>query len=121
MLKSEEVNAAIEFDITVSNLPRMAKLCFALYVIRKTNALQPISWVNANVFDYRAKLRKRDSLHMWRYSLNDAMPTYEMLSPLRTNISNPKTRDSTSIVLVVHNHDFNKIQFPSKLTYIISK
>ena len=40
----------VEFDITVSNVPRMAKLCFGLFERKKNN---PASWVNANVFDYK--------------------------------------------------------------------
>ena len=54
---------------------------------------------------------------MWKYFLNDVMPTYEMLSPLRTNISNPNTRDTTSIVLKIHDYDYGKIQYPAKLNY----
>ena len=42
----------VEFDITVSNVPRMAKLCFGLFERKKNN---PASWVNANVFDYKVK------------------------------------------------------------------
>lgn len=116
LFRNEEINAQVVFDITLSNLPRMAKLCFGLFDRQRKNTLQPLCWVNTNVFDYKAKLRKRDSLHMWRYCLNDTMPTHEMLSPLRTNISNPNTRDSTSIVLRIHDYDFPKILYPARLS-----
>ena len=45
-------NQEVEFDITVSNVPRMAKLCFGLFEKKKNN---PSSWVNANVFDYKVQ------------------------------------------------------------------
>ena len=77
-----EVHVEVEFEITLANIPRMAKICFGLFEKRK-NTFQPYSWVNFSVFDYKAKLRKRDTLHMWKYFLNDVMPTHEMLSPLR--------------------------------------
>lgn len=47
-----EVHAEVEFDITLSNIPRMAKLCFGLFEKRK-NTQQPCSWVNCTVFDYK--------------------------------------------------------------------
>ena len=46
----KNLDMEVEFDITVSNLPRMAKLCFGLFEKRKNN---PSSWVNTNVFDYK--------------------------------------------------------------------
>ena len=110
-----EVGGEVKFDISLANVPRMAKLCFGLFERRKGTAY-PLAWVNTNVFDYKAKLRRRDSLHFWRYFLNDIMPTHEMLSPLRTNITNPSTRDSTSIVLVFHDYGYAKIQYPVKLS-----
>ncbi len=76
------MDLTMHFDMKVSNLPRMTKLCLGIYE-KKKSAMHPISWVNANVFDYQAKLRKRDTLHTWKYFLGDVMPTYEMLSPLR--------------------------------------
>ena len=38
-----------------------------------------------------------------------------MLSPLRTNISNPSTSESTSIVFEIHHYDYAKIEYPSNL------
>ena len=43
------------------------------------------------------------------------MPTHKMLSPLRTNISNPSTSESTSIVFEIHHYDYAKIEYPSNL------
>ena len=43
------------------------------------------------------------------------MPTHKMLSPLRTNISNPSTSESTSIVFKIHDYDFAKIEYKMPL------
>ena len=78
------LNVHITFDIKVLNLPRNTKLCLGLFERKKPNApMHPISWVNMHVFDYQAKLRKRDTLHTWNYFLGNVMPTFEMLNPLR--------------------------------------
>ena len=39
----KNADTEVEFDITVSNVPRMAKLCFGLFEKKKNN---PASWVN---------------------------------------------------------------------------
>ena len=113
-----QVQSEVEFDLTLANVPRMAKLCFGFSQTRK-GANTPIAWVNSNVFDYTAKLRKRDTLQMWKY-VGEIMPTYEMLSPLRTNMSNPSSRDSLSVVLSVHHYDYARIQFPNQKCQIQS-
>ena len=58
LLKRDTENQEVEFDITVSNVPRMAKLCFGLFEKKKNN---PSSWVNTNVFDYKAQYIYLDS------------------------------------------------------------
>jgi len=50
--------------------------------------MQFVFRVNANVFDYKAKLKWKDTLHLWNYSL-DMAPTHGCLTPLRHTISNP--------------------------------
>uniref|UniRef100_A0A8C6ULF0 phosphatidylinositol-4,5-bisphosphate 3-kinase n=1 Tax=Neogobius melanostomus TaxID=47308 RepID=A0A8C6ULF0_9GOBI len=64
----------LEFDISVSDLPRMSRLCFALYaVIEKTKKPRgtkkknkradcPIAWVNTMVFDYKDQLKTGEFL-----------------------------------------------------------
>ena len=60
----------------------------------------PLFWVNSYVFDYRSALRWRDTLHMWRYSIGEAMPTHEAaLSPLRHAIANPDLKAGPGLVL----------------------
>uniref|UniRef100_A0A8C2ECE0 Phosphatidylinositol-4,5-bisphosphate 3-kinase, catalytic subunit delta n=1 Tax=Cyprinus carpio TaxID=7962 RepID=A0A8C2ECE0_CYPCA len=65
------------FDISVSDLPRMSRLCFALYgVIEKTKkrptkkknkrADCPLAWVNTMVFDYKDQLKTGEfSMSTW--------------------------------------------------------
>jgi hypothetical protein len=40
------------------------------------------------VFDYKAKFKWKDTLHLWNYSL-EMPPTHGALSPLRHTICNP--------------------------------
>jgi hypothetical protein len=44
--------------------------------------------VNTNVFDFKAKFKWKDTLHLWNYTLYTP-PTHWNLSPLRHTISNP--------------------------------
>uniref|UniRef100_A0A8C7MET4 phosphatidylinositol-4,5-bisphosphate 3-kinase n=1 Tax=Oncorhynchus kisutch TaxID=8019 RepID=A0A8C7MET4_ONCKI len=76
--RSEHVwNRTLEFDITVSDLPRMARLCFAVYAVmdkvKKQKSTKnsgkvhyPVAWVNTMVFDYKGQLKTGDIiLHSW--------------------------------------------------------
>lgn len=76
-VSSSEVNVCsepvwkqrLDFDINICDLPRMARLCFALYaVIEKAKKARstkkkskkadcPIAWVNVMLFDYKDQLK----------------------------------------------------------------
>uniref|UniRef100_A0A667X834 phosphatidylinositol-4,5-bisphosphate 3-kinase n=1 Tax=Myripristis murdjan TaxID=586833 RepID=A0A667X834_9TELE len=81
-------DGTLEFDICVCDLPRMTRLCFAVYAvmdkvkkqkstknthlnkyqtIRKAGKVHyPIAWVNTMVFDYKGQLKTGDIiLHSW--------------------------------------------------------
>ena len=47
----------------------MAKLCVGVYEKKRAGYVHPLFWVNTNIFDYRAKLKWKHTLHMWNYSL----------------------------------------------------
>uniref|UniRef100_A0A8C2TJV8 Phosphatidylinositol 4,5-bisphosphate 3-kinase catalytic subunit delta isoform n=1 Tax=Coturnix japonica TaxID=93934 RepID=A0A8C2TJV8_COTJA len=85
-VSSSEVNVCsepvwkqrLDFDINICDLPRMARLCFALYaVIEKAKKARstkkkskkadcPIAWVNVMLFDYKDQLKTGECcLHMW--------------------------------------------------------
>ena len=80
----------------------MTKLCIGVFTCIKSgwsNTTQPLYWVNAQIFDYRGILQSRDTLHLWKYSLGDVMPTHEgNLSPLRHTVSNPDREDAPNLI-----------------------
>uniref|UniRef100_A0A8C1J8V5 phosphatidylinositol-4,5-bisphosphate 3-kinase n=1 Tax=Cyprinus carpio TaxID=7962 RepID=A0A8C1J8V5_CYPCA len=91
------------FDIGVSDLPRMSRLCFALYgVIEKTKKRPtkkknkrdcPLAWVNTMVFDYK------DQLKTGEFSLSTWPSVPDLLNPMGTVEKNPNI-DSTAGLLI---------------------
>ncbi|KAG7249946.1 hypothetical protein CRUP_006929, partial [Coryphaenoides rupestris] len=83
----------MEFDIVASDLPRMTRLCFAVYAIMDKH--YPIAWVNTMVFDYKGQLKTGDVvLHSWS-SFPDELE--EMLNPIGTIRTNPYTENATEL------------------------
>uniref|UniRef100_W5MA77 phosphatidylinositol-4,5-bisphosphate 3-kinase n=1 Tax=Lepisosteus oculatus TaxID=7918 RepID=W5MA77_LEPOC len=125
--KNEHVwNKTLEFDINVCDMPRMTRLCFAVYAvmdkvkkqkstknihatkyqtIRKAGKVHyPIAWVNTMVFDYRGQLKTGELiLHGWS-SFPDELE--EMLNPIGTVQTNPYTENATA--LHIHFHECTK-------------
>uniref|UniRef100_A0A8C0TWG2 phosphatidylinositol-4,5-bisphosphate 3-kinase n=2 Tax=Canis lupus familiaris TaxID=9615 RepID=A0A8C0TWG2_CANLF len=110
-------NEPLEFDINTCDLPRMARLCFAVYAvldkvktkkstkninpckyqtIRKSGKVHyPVAWVNTMVFDFKGQLRSGDIiLHSWS-SFPDELE--EMLNPMGTVQTNPYTENATAL------------------------
>ncbi|ELW48581.1 Phosphatidylinositol-4,5-bisphosphate 3-kinase catalytic subunit beta isoform [Tupaia chinensis] len=110
-------NEPLEFDINICDLPRMARLCFAVYAvldkvktkkstktinpskyqtIRKAGKVHyPVAWVNTMVFDFKGQLRSGDViLHSWS-SFPDELE--EMLNPMGTVQTNPYTENATAL------------------------
>ncbi|XP_019519455.1 PREDICTED: phosphatidylinositol 4,5-bisphosphate 3-kinase catalytic subunit beta isoform [Hipposideros armiger] len=110
-------NEPLEFDINTCDLPRMARLCFAVYTvldkvktkkstktinsskyqtIRKSGKVHyPVAWVNTMVFDFKGQLRSGDIiLHSWS-SFPDELE--EMLNPMGTVQTNPYTENATAL------------------------
>uniref|UniRef100_A0A671TB94 Phosphatidylinositol 4,5-bisphosphate 3-kinase catalytic subunit delta isoform n=1 Tax=Sinocyclocheilus anshuiensis TaxID=1608454 RepID=A0A671TB94_9TELE len=98
----------LEFDISVSDLPRMSRLCIALYgVIEKTKKRPtkkknkssdcPLAWVNTMVFDYKDQLKTGEfSLSTWPSVPDDKG---DLLNPMGTVEKNPNI-DSTAGLLI---------------------
>ncbi|XP_016070211.1 PREDICTED: phosphatidylinositol 4,5-bisphosphate 3-kinase catalytic subunit delta isoform [Miniopterus natalensis] len=99
----------LEFDINVCDLPRMARLCFALYaVIEKAKKARstkkkskkadcPIAWANLTLFDYKDQLKTGECcLYMWP-SVPDEKG--ELLNPTGTVCSNPNTESAAALVI----------------------
>ncbi|XP_032886992.1 phosphatidylinositol 4,5-bisphosphate 3-kinase catalytic subunit beta isoform [Amblyraja radiata] len=117
-------NETLDFEINICDLPRMARLCFAVYgvmdkvkkqkstknvtkyqTIRKAGKVHyPIAWVNTMVFDFRGQLKNGSlSLHCWS-SFPDELE--EMLNPMGTTQTNPYTENATA--LQIHFHEYSK-------------
>ncbi|XP_041126163.1 phosphatidylinositol 4,5-bisphosphate 3-kinase catalytic subunit beta isoform-like isoform X3 [Polyodon spathula] len=115
--KNEHVwDKTLEFEINVCDLPRMTRLCFAVYAvmdkvkkqkstknihakyqtIRKAGKVHyPIAWVNTMVFDYRGQMKTGEIiLHSWS-SFPDELE--EMLNPIGTVQTNPYTENATAL------------------------
>ncbi|XP_057206445.1 phosphatidylinositol 4,5-bisphosphate 3-kinase catalytic subunit beta isoform isoform X1 [Triplophysa rosa] len=131
--RSEHVwNKTLEFDIPVCDLPRMARLCFAIYAvmdkvkkqrstknthqnkyqtIRKAGKVHyPIAWVNTMVFDYRGQLKTGDIvLHCWS-SFPDELE--EMLNPIGTIQTNPYTENATELHISFPEYSTQHVVFP---------
>ncbi|TRY58059.1 hypothetical protein DNTS_022708 [Danionella cerebrum] len=126
-------NTALEFDIAVCDLPRMARLCFAIYAvmdkvkkqrstknthsskfqtIRKAGKVHyPIAWVNTMVFDYRGQLKTGDIiLHCWP-SFPDELE--EMLNPIGTIQTNPYTENATELHISFPEYSTQPVVFPA--------
>ena len=93
----------VAFDLLVSDLPRKAKLCVGVYERKqhRGNSLHPLFWVNASAFDYRGRLRRAATHHMWSYSAaaGDCSPTHAALSPLRRTMGNPNLKEAADLVM----------------------
>ncbi|XP_029964192.1 phosphatidylinositol 4,5-bisphosphate 3-kinase catalytic subunit beta isoform [Salarias fasciatus] len=122
----------LEFDISVCDLPRMTRLCFAIYAvmdkvkkqkstknshinkyqtIRKAGKVHyPIAWVNTMVFDFKGQLKTGDiTLHCWS-SFPDELE--EMLNPIGTIQTNPYTENATALHIHFPEYSSHPIIFP---------
>lgn len=108
-----EWNAVLKFDIMVYNVPRMARLCLVVYEIAKNSksgagrrkttkySLNPLAWVNTTVFDYKNQLKTGAmTLYTWTYA--EDSQSEDMLHPLGTVESNPRTDERAAIMLSIY-------------------
>uniref|UniRef100_A0A8C4X608 phosphatidylinositol-4,5-bisphosphate 3-kinase n=1 Tax=Erpetoichthys calabaricus TaxID=27687 RepID=A0A8C4X608_ERPCA len=116
--KSDHIwDKTLEFDINVCDLPRMTRLCFAVYAVMdkvkkqrptKTTHVQkyqtirkagkvhyPIAWVNTMVFDFRGHLKTGDIVLRTWSSFPDELE--EMLNPIGTVQTNPYNENPTAL------------------------
>uniref|UniRef100_A0AAR2JUW3 phosphatidylinositol-4,5-bisphosphate 3-kinase n=1 Tax=Pygocentrus nattereri TaxID=42514 RepID=A0AAR2JUW3_PYGNA len=116
--RSEYVwNRTLEFEISICDLPRMARLCFAIYAVmdkvkkqKSTKNHYPIAWVNTMVFDYRGQLKTGDIiLHTWS-SFPDELE--EMLNPIGTIQTNPYTENATALHIRFPEYSTHPVIFP---------
>ncbi|XP_066231080.1 phosphatidylinositol 4,5-bisphosphate 3-kinase catalytic subunit delta isoform isoform X1 [Saccopteryx leptura] len=113
----------LEFDINVCDLPRMARLCFALYaVIEKAKKARstkkkskkadcPIAWANLTLFDYKDQLKTGECcLYMWP-SVPDEKG--ELLNPTGTVRSNPNTESAAALVICLPEVAPHPVYYPA--------
>ncbi|KAM9039357.1 phosphatidylinositol 4,5-bisphosphate 3-kinase catalytic subunit delta isoform [Sarcophilus harrisii] len=113
----------LEFDINVCDLPRMARLCFALYaVIEKAKKARstkkkskkadcPIAWANLMLFDYKDQLKTGERcLYMWS-SVPDEKG--ELLNPMGTVWSNPNTESAAALVICIPEVAPHPVYYPT--------
>ncbi|XP_004596123.2 phosphatidylinositol 4,5-bisphosphate 3-kinase catalytic subunit delta isoform [Ochotona princeps] len=99
----------LEFDISVRDLPRMARLCFALYAVvekakkarstkkKSRKADCPIAWANLMLFDYKDQLKTGERcLHMWPSAPDEKG---ELLNPTGTVCGNPNTESAAALFI----------------------
>ncbi|CAG0901150.1 unnamed protein product, partial [Darwinula stevensoni] len=119
------------FCIKVSDLPRMATLCLAVYELQKLKSrsnisdsslyssdslprtqVLPIGWVNTPIFDFRGMLKKGvASLPLWPYSLD--VPRDGLLCPSGTNFLNPNVENLPVLTMSFAKYDPDRgIQYP---------
>ncbi|XP_044207777.1 phosphatidylinositol 4,5-bisphosphate 3-kinase catalytic subunit delta isoform isoform X1 [Thunnus albacares] len=112
----------LEFDIHVADLPRMSRLCFALYAViekakkprgtKKKNkkADCPIAWVNTMVFDYKDQLKTGDfSLSTWPSVPDDKS---DLLNPMGTVEKNPNVDSSAELLISFPNIRPHPLYYP---------
>uniref|UniRef100_A0A672U2R3 phosphatidylinositol-4,5-bisphosphate 3-kinase n=1 Tax=Strigops habroptila TaxID=2489341 RepID=A0A672U2R3_STRHB len=109
-------NEVLEFEINVCDLPRMARLCFAVYAVmdkmktKKSTKHYPVAWVNTMVFDYKGQLKNGELvLHSWS-SFPDELE--EMLNPMGTVQTNPYTENATALHIRFQEYAKQPINYP---------
>ncbi|XP_036033978.1 phosphatidylinositol 4,5-bisphosphate 3-kinase catalytic subunit delta isoform isoform X3 [Onychomys torridus] len=113
----------LEFDISICDLPRMARLCFALYAVvekakkarstkkKSKKADCPIAWANLMLFDYKDQLKTGECrLYMWP-SVPDEKG--ELLNPAGTVRSNPNTESAAALVICLPEVAPHPVYFPA--------
>ncbi|KAJ6656821.1 hypothetical protein lerEdw1_003152 [Lerista edwardsae] len=113
----------LEFDINVCDLPRMARLCLALYSVverakkarstkkKSKKADCPIAWVNVMLFDYRDQLKTGEyCLPMWS-SFPDEKG--ELLNPMGTVRTNPNTESAAALVIRFPSISLYPVYYPT--------
>uniref|UniRef100_A0A671U1R8 phosphatidylinositol-4,5-bisphosphate 3-kinase n=1 Tax=Sparus aurata TaxID=8175 RepID=A0A671U1R8_SPAAU len=112
----------LEFDINVADLPRMSRLCFALYAViekakkprgtKKKNkkADCPIAWVNTMVFDYKDQLKTGEFLLSTWPSVPDDKG--DLLNPMGTVEKNPNVDSAAGLLIRFSNIRPHPLYYP---------
>ncbi|KAI0229642.1 Phosphatidylinositol 4,5-bisphosphate 3-kinase catalytic subunit beta [Lamellibrachia satsuma] len=110
-------------DISLQDIPRMARLCFMLYSPpeKKTTKAKgkrfkdivPLSWANIPLFDFRGIMKTGcHTLYMWPANDDDMLSEETVLNPIGTVTQN--TQAHCAVCLTVTFHNYNQ---PGPITY----
>lgn len=125
-----EWNESLQFDIKISNLPRMTRLCLVIYevarnikhgrtrrlkAIQKDLCIQPLCWVNTTLFDYKNQFKNGgQTLYTWTYT--EDSDSDELLHPLGTVEPNPRIVECASLTVNFHSYnDDLTVAYPNKM------
>lgn len=133
-LKCVNFEQTLTFDISLQNIPRMARLSLVIYEITKSTKLggsrarrvkdskdlymNPLAWANTTIYDYKHQLKTGClTLYTWTYA--DDIQTDDLFHSLGTVEPNPRTEECAAITLTFHNYDCdNIILYPSEETVL---
>lgn len=124
-----EWNELLQFDIKISNIPRMTRLCLVIYEVsknikhgrtrrlkgnQKDLSIQPLFWVNTNLFDYKNQFKNGgQTMYTWTYS--EDSDSDELLHPLGTVEPNPRTSECACLTVTFKNfEDDITVVYPTK-------
>lgn len=124
-----EWNDQLTFDIKVSNIPRMTRLCLVIYEVtknikhgrtrrlkgtQKDLSIQPLFWVNTTLFDYKNQFKNGgQTLYTWTYT--EDSDSDELLHPLGTIEPNPRNKETACLTVTFQNYmDGQTVVYPSK-------
>jgi phosphatidylinositol-4,5-bisphosphate 3-kinase len=127
---SVEFDETLKFDIKVSNIPRMTRLCLVIYEVvknikhartrrlkhaQKDLCIQPLCWINTTLFDYKNQFKSGgQTLYSWTYS--EDSDSDELLHPLGTVEPNPRIAECASVTLTYQNYQSDTtVSYPSKI------
>ncbi|XP_057683450.1 phosphatidylinositol 4,5-bisphosphate 3-kinase catalytic subunit delta isoform isoform X2 [Corythoichthys intestinalis] len=112
----------VEFDINVADLPRMSRLCFALYAVfdkakkprgtkKKNKKVDcPIAWGNTMVFDYKDQLKTGEVvLSTWPSVPDDKS---DPLNPMGTVEKNPNVDSAAGLLIRFPNIRPHPLYYP---------
>lgn len=110
------------FDINLCDLPRMSRLCFALYGVLEKSKKQrstkkknkkadcPLVWVNTMVFDYKDQLKTGEVvLSTWPSAPDDKG---DLLNPMGTVERNPNIDSTAGLIIHFPNFRPHPLYYP---------
>ena len=109
--EKQRKSKCVEFDISVCNIPRNARLCFGLYLKDKKGKKRALGWANRMIFNYNGIMRQSYSMFLFQ----DDEPSHDLLNPYKTTEENYKTKDCTALDVHFINTFQCTVVFPTEI------